>query len=206
MFKKLFFIAAIILAPVAAQAEMTPLVDMPFGEYKIDKTHASVTWKVSHMGLSNYTARFTKVDATLLFDAKDPAGSKLVATIDPTSVKTDYPNAAEKDFDAKLVTGEEWFNAGKFPEIKFESTAIKKTGESTGKVYGNLTFLGMTKPLTLDVVFNGAYLKKPLSQVPALGFSASGVMKRSDWGFSTYVPTIGDKVTILIEAEFHKAP
>ncbi len=205
MIKSLMTAAMMALAPVAAYAQMTPLVEMPSGKYELDKSHASVTWKVSHLGLSNYTARFAKMDATLEFDAKDPTKSKLVATVDPTSIRTDYPNAAEKDFDKKLAQDADWFNAGKFPEIKFESTKVEKTGENTGKVHGNLTMLGVTKPLVLDVKFNGAYIKKPFADVPGLGFSATTKLKRSDWGFGTYVPNIGDEVEVLIEVEFHKA-
>jgi len=205
MLKPLMMTAALLLTPAAAMAQMTPLAEMPSGAYELDKSHASVTWKVSHLGLSNYTARFAKMDAKLVFDAKDPSKSTLVATVDPTSIRTDYPNAAEKDFDKKLSTGDEWFNAGKFPEIKFESTKVEKTGEKTGKVHGTLTMLGVSKPLVLDVTFNGAYLKKPFADVPGLGFSATTKLKRSDWGFSTYVPNIGDEVEVLIEVEFHKA-
>ncbi len=205
MLKALLLATVIFAAPLAACAQATPPADMPAGVYTLDKNHASVTWKVSHMGLSNYTARFTRIDATLNFDPRDPAKSTLVATIDPASVRTDYPDAATKDFDAELGRGEGWFNAGKFPEIKFESTSIERTGETTGKIHGNLTFLGVTKPLTLDVTRGGAMANMPYMNVPGLGFSATAVMKRSDWGFSGYVPTIGDEVTLLIEVEFHKA-
>ncbi|MCE2926316.1 MAG: YceI family protein [Rickettsiales bacterium] len=205
MLKPLLLATVLALSSTTAMAQMTPLAEMPSGKYTLDQSHASVTWKVSHLGLSNYTARFAKLDATLEFDAKDPTKSKLLATVDPASVRTDYPNAAEKDFDKKLAQDAEWFNAGKFPEIKFESTKVEKTGENTGKVHGNLTMLGVTKPLVLDAKFNGAYLKKPFADVPGLGFSATATLKRSDWGFSTYVPNIGDEVQILIETEFHKA-
>jgi polyisoprenoid-binding protein YceI len=208
MLKPLAIVALLATAPIpayAAQNEMTPVLEMPAGKYVLDKSHASLTWRVSHLGLSNYTARFTSLDATLQFDPKDVSRSTLVATVDPASVKTDFPYPEEKDFDAKLAKGEEWFNAGKFPEIRFESTKVEKTGENTGKVHGNLTFLGVTKPFTLDVTFNGAYAKKPFGETGALGFSATGTLKRSEWGFGTYVPVIGDEVSLQIETEFNKA-
>jgi polyisoprenoid-binding protein YceI len=191
--------------PMLACAQMTAPDQLPDGLYKLDQTHASVTWKVSHLGLSNYTARFTKIDADLFFDPRDPTKSKLTASVDPTSIRTDYPNASEKDFDKKLAQDETWFNATKFPDIRFSSTRIEKTGEKTGKIYGDLTFLGVTKPLVLDVTFNGSYLKKPFADTPALGFSAKSVLKRSEWGFNTYVPMIGDDVELLIEVEFNKS-
>ncbi len=185
-------------------ATVTPIEEMQAGVYKLDDTHASLTWRVSHLGLSNYTARFTKFDADLTFDPTNPENSKVVAIIDPTSIETDYPNAEEKDFDKKLVEGEEWFNAPKFASIKFESTKIVKSSDSTGKMHGDLTFLGIKKPVTLDVKFNNAMEFQPFSKKPTLGFSANGTIKRSEWGFDTYVPNIGDEVEIIIEAEFVK--
>ena len=76
--------------------------------------------------------------------------------------------------------------------------------KNTGKVFGDLTLLGTTKPLTLDVTFNGAYRKKFLTNVPALGFSATASLKRSDWGMTSLIPLVADRVDILIEAEFDK--
>lgn len=189
----------------AAHAE-TPLSEMPAGEYVLDKTHASLTWKVSHLGLSNYTARFTDFDATIQLDPKAPAKSTVTASINPTSIETDYPHPETKDFDKKLVEDKAWFNAGKFPKISFASTALESTGDNTGKMTGDLTFLGVTKPITLDVTFNKAMAKQPFSQLPALGFSATGTLKRSSWGMETYIPNIGDEVKIIIEAEFSQKP
>jgi polyisoprenoid-binding protein YceI len=205
--KKISFLAAALLAfaPLTASAqEFTPISDLPAGTYQLDKSHASLTWKVSHAGLSNYTARFTNFDAAIKFDPKDLTKSSVTASIDPTSIQTDYPNAAEKDFNKELATGDKWFNAGKFPKITFESTKLEKTGKESGKLHGNVTLLGVTKPVVLDVTYNGGYAVQPFSQKPTIGFSATGVIKRSDFGFDTYVPAIGDNVQIIIEAEFAK--
>lgn len=196
-------IAAISILPFAkASHAETTLAEMPAGIYKIDKTHASVTWKVSHLGLSNYTARFADIDATIDLNPTDPEKSTVTATINPASVKTDYPYPDKKDFDQKLASHEEWFNADKFPKITFTSTHLEKTSETTGKLTGDLTFLGVTKPVTLDVTLNGVMEQQPFSQKPAIGFSATGTIKRSEWGLTTYVPNIGDDVQIIIEAEF----
>ena len=208
MKKRLFILVANIflinLYTVSADAASADYQTMPAGTYQLDKTHASLTWKVSHLGLSNYTARFTNFDAEILFDPKNPEQSTVKATIDPSSIETDYPYPQEKDFDKKLVEKEEWFNANQFPEIIFTSTAITLNGDNTAVMTGELTFLGVTHPVSLDVTFNGAMKKQPFSKKPTLGFSASGSLKRSDWGMATYVPNIGDKVMLLIEAEFAK--
>lgn len=195
---------AISHAQMISMPQMTPLAQMPGGVYKLDKTHASVTWKVSHLGLSRYTARFTQIDAQLNIDVKDPSKSQLTATIYPMSVTTDFPFVSETDFDQTLATGKEWFNADRFPEIRFVSKKIEVIGKDKGKIHGELTLLGSMKPLVLDVTFNGAYQKKFLTNVPALGFSATASLKRSDWGFTTLIPIVSDRVDILIEAEFDK--
>jgi len=204
MFKKILIASVLSLLAFEANAQTTPVKDMPSGVYTLDKSHASLTWKVSHMGLSKYTARFTKMDATLDFDSQDPTKSKLVATIEPASVKTDYPDAAKKDFDRELAENDGWFNSKKFPEIKFEATKIELTGKNKGKIHGNLTFLGITKPVILDTTLNGSYAKMPYLQIPGIGFSAKTIIKRSDFNWTTYTPMIGDEVFILIEVEFQK--
>ena len=197
----LLFVLSLVIFPMVAMADMKPEA-MPGGRYTLDKTHASITWKVSHLGLSNYTARFTDFDIDLLFNGQDITSSKVKAKIDPTSIRTDYPKPEEKDFDKKLVEGKGWFNTSQFPSITFLSTSIEKTTDTTGKLNGNLTFLGVTKPITLDVTFNKALGNHPFKNKPALGFSATGTLKRSDFGMKTYIPSIGDDVQITIEAEF----
>ena len=195
-------IAAAAFAAVAlATPALAQKVDAVAGTYKLDPAHASVTWKVRHFGLSNYTARFTKFDATLDIDPAKPDAAKLAVTIDPASIKTDYPNVAKLDFDNLLATSEKWFNAGKFPSITFTSTEVKATGDSRAKVTGNLTLLGVTKPVTLDVAIVGAMAAHPFTKKPAIGFTATGTVKRSDFGMTNQVGMIGDDVTLQIEAE-----
>ncbi|MAF31456.1 MAG: polyisoprenoid-binding protein [Magnetococcales bacterium] len=177
---------------------------VPAGIYTLDPTHASITWQVNHLGLSNYTARFTKFTAEVDYNPKNPEESVITASIDPTSIKTDYPYPQKKDFDKKLVENEDWFNASAFPKIDFKSTKLEMTGEKTAIMTGDLTLLGQTKPVTLNVNFNGAYEAHPFTGKPALGFSAKGTLNRSDWGFTTYVPNIGDEVKLIIETEFEK--
>ena len=174
------------------------------GTYAMDRTHASLTWKVPHLGLSNYTARFTKFDATLTIDPAKPEDGKLAVTIDPTSVRTDYPFAERKDFDKELTEDARFFNTPKFAALTFTSTKIARTGENTADVTGDLTLLGVTKPVTIAVTLNGAR-EHPALKKPALGFSGVAKLKRTDFGMSALVPLVGDEVTLLIEAEFVKS-
>lgn len=195
-------LALFIALPVTANDTTTDVHSMPGGIYKLDPNHASLTWKVSHLGLSNYTARFTSFDADILLTPMKLEKSKVRATIDVSSLETDYPTPEKKDFDKELTTNAGWFNAPQFPEIKFMSNKVEITGDNTGKITGDLTFLGVTKPITLDVTFNKALGNHPFVNKPALGFSATASLNRSDFGMKRYLPQIGDKVDIIIEAEF----
>jgi polyisoprenoid-binding protein YceI len=202
---KYLFASAMLALSLAAPAIAVAPADVPSGTYKVDITHASLAWKVRHMGLANYVARFTKFDAEIKYDAAKPVNSSVSVTIDPKSVRTDYPFADKKDFDAELATGEKFFNANKFPEIKFVSTKLVKTGPTKGKLSGNLTFLGVTKPMVMDVTLSGTLKEHPYTKKPALGFSAIGVVKRSEFGMNFGIPGIADDVTLDINGEFMKA-
>ena len=193
---------------MALVLEITPVraepAAPPAGTYRTDRAHSSLTWKVNHFGLSNYTARFAKFDATLDIDPASPQSAKVFVTVDPMSVRTDYPSTERRDFDKDLGEGANFFNAKEFARITFSSTSVERTGETTAKVTGDLTLLGVTKPLTLDVTLNGAK-QHPTAQAPALGFSGVGKLKRSDFGMMFMLPLIGDEVILLIEAEFIKS-
>lgn len=195
-------LAAALFAPAVAQ-EVSPVV--PAGEFTLDKSHASVMFAVNHLGFSTYYGRFTAFDATMTFDPKNPATSKLTATIDATSL--DVPAPPEGFLDE--LKGENFLDAGKHPEMRFVSTSIEITGEKTGKVTGDFTMRGVTKPLTLEVTFNGGWGGIPgMDPHARAGFSAKGTLKRSEFGMDYGVPPPGtsfgvsDEVEIVIEAEF----
>lgn len=198
-------IAAAALAAVATAPATAEVQKVPAGTYVLDPAHASVIWKVSHLGLSDYTARFTKFDATLDVDPAKFADAKLSVTIDPTSLETDYPFPDKKDFDKTLITDKDWMNAPEHPSITFTSTKVEVTGAQTAKVTGDLNFRGVTKPVTLDVKLNGALENHPFAKTAAMGFSASGTIDRTQFGMDKYAPAVvGSEVKLLIEAEMLK--
>ncbi len=170
----------------------------PGGAYKTDPSHSSFNWSFNHSGLSHYTARFTKVDARLEWNPQKPEASTLSVAIDPLSVRTDYPWPQKVDFDAE-IGGEEAFLAAK--PITFVSKTIRVTGENTGTVEGLLTFRGETHPATLDVTFNGSMSEHPMMGVPKIGFSATGSIRRSEWGLDFAIPDLGDEITFAIETQ-----
>jgi polyisoprenoid-binding protein YceI len=190
--------APLALAQTAPAGPSKNLADAPAATYTVDGSHASVVWKVSHLGLSAYTARFDKISGALAFDPKAVTQSKVEISIDPLSASTGLPN-----FDKKIR--DDYFQSAKFPAITFKSAKVEQSGPTTGKVTGDLTFLGVTKPVTLDVTWNGGLFSK-FGGGYALGFSAKGAIKRSDFGFSAMIPTVGDQVDLAIEIEFINRP
>ena len=119
-----------ITTPPALAAEADPIT-IPSGVYELDLGHASIVWKIGHLGLSNYTARFNKFDATLNLDVENPANSTVNVVIDPRSVDTDYPYADQKDFTLPVTIDavmngflEEHPFAGGVPAIGFSGTAM----------------------------------------------------------------------------------
>lgn len=197
------------MAPEAGLNEM--LKDVASATYSLDKNHAFLTFKVTHAnGLSNYRMNFAKFDAKLDFNTNMPEASKIKVTIDPTSVVTNYegnykeghPRSSFETWEEDISRNERWLNSDKFPEISFVSTSAERTGTSTGKVTGDLTLLGVSTPVTLDVTFNGATNFQWLGDRDILGFNAQTVFKRSEFGMGTFVPYIGDEVSVEFSGEF----
>jgi polyisoprenoid-binding protein YceI len=171
----------------------------PAGEYILDRSHASVVWRIRHLGLSMYTARFDKMDGKLSFTPATASASRVEFSIDANSVNTGLA-----PFDKKLQ-GEPYFSVEKNPKITFKSTKIEAAGGNKYRMTGDMTLRGVTKPMTWDVTFNGG-LMNSFAQAHAVGFSARGTVKRSEWGMTELVPMIGDEVEVLVEVEFLNRP
>ena len=191
-------------------AEAPAPLKAPAGAYVMDPTHASLQWSFVHNKISHYTARFNKFSAEITLDPSNMAKSSVTARIDPASVDANYPadykaTHAKTGFNSwseDIARNKNYLNAGQFPEITFKSTRVELTGPRTAKVTGDMTFLGVTKPLTLDATFVGELEKHPFTKQPAIGFKAEGAFKRSDFGMP--VGFVGDEVTIRFDGEFLK--
>lgn len=183
----------------------------PAGIYKLDRLHTYLTWTIPHNTLSNYMARLTRFDATITWEPGDLAASSVEISIDPTSVVTHHPGDygtthAVRPFsswDEEISQSSRFLNAKEFPTITFKSNRVELTGERTGRVTGDLTFRGITRPVTLDVTLNGALASHPFRRVPALGFSARGQIKPSDFGM-TLISSLSDTVSIAFDGEFQR--
>lgn len=201
MFRSLIA-AALIVAPVAAYAQSPVANPAPAavqaGNYTVETTHTRVQFTVSHMGFSDWYGDFTGATGSLVLDPKAPAAAKVDITIPVSSVAT--TNAT---LDGELKS-EAWFDAAKYPEIRFTSTGVTPTGPRTANIAGNLTFHGVTRPVVLKAVFLASGVN-PLSKGYTVGFNATTSLKRSDFGVKTYIPLIGDEVSLRISAAFEKA-
>ena len=168
------------------------------GAYTVEPNHTRVLFAVSHMGFTTWYGEFTNVSGTLNLSPKSVANSTFEIHIPTNTVST-----SNAKLDGELKDAQ-WLDAAKFPEIVFKAKQIERTGDKTAKVTGELTLHGVTKPVTLDVTFNGAGTN-PLDKKYTVGFEASGAIKRSDFGVKTYVPLIGDDVKIIISAGFERS-
>jgi polyisoprenoid-binding protein YceI len=191
-------------AAPAAEEPVEGLSEIPAGAYKLDPEHANLIFRVNHLGFSNYTARFARFDASLQLDPAHPEAAMLTATVDPTSLDLPAPPAG---FLAEL-TGDKFLDAKKFPQMTFKSTSIERVGARNAHVTGDFTMHGVTKPVTLEITYNGGWAGIPQDPHARIGFSAHGKLNRSDFGVGYGVPAPGthmgvsDEVEIVIEAEF----
>jgi polyisoprenoid-binding protein YceI len=170
----------------------------PAAEYTIDPAHTQANFQVDHLGFSTIWGRFDDEAGVIVFDPDNVEASSVEIVIQTASVDTNY-DARDED-----LRSPDFFNSAEFPEMTFKSTKVEKTGDNTGKVTGDLTFLGVTKPVTLDVEFNkvGSYPWDDSTEV--VGFSATTVIDRTAFGMTFMSGAIGDQIQVDIEVEANR--
>lgn len=186
------------------------IAEVATATYAIEPTHAFLTATVMHNGLSEYTLSFTSFDGTLDFNAEDPAASSLDFTIDPTSVwvsypgdyKAGHPDSPHASWPEALAQDENFMNAGAYPQITFTSTEVTRSSETAGTVTGDLTFLGETHPVTLDVTYNGVANVPWFGVRDLIGFDATTTISRSEFGQDSLQGMISDEVVVEFSGEF----
>jgi polyisoprenoid-binding protein YceI len=167
------------------------------GDYGVEPTHTRVEFSVSHMGFTDWYGDFKSASGSLSIDPAKVSAAKVDISLPTASVST--TNAT---LDGELRSAD-WFDAATYPTIRFVSTKVVATGPNKASITGNLTFHGVTKPVVLDAVFNGAGVN-PLSKGYTVGFNATTMIRRSDFGVKTYLPMIGDATSLRISAAFEK--
>ncbi len=170
--------------------------------WSLDMSHSEITFAVKHMMISTVRGKFNTFSGTVDFNESDPTLSTVDVSVDLASVDT---RDAKRD---GHLTSPDFFDVANYPTMTFKSTSVKKISDTQAKLTGDLTIRGVTKPVTLDVTYNGQ-AKSPWGMTSA-GFSATGKLNRKDFGLEwnmaleTGGVLVGEEVSIVIEAEIVK--
>ncbi len=168
---------------------------VPSGIYAVDPSHTYVTFSYLHQDLSYPLLRATSINGELEFDSDNISNSKVSISIAADSIRSNVGN-----FDKELAS-RKFFNVEEYPNISFSTDRYEASSENEGILYGHVTIRDTTQPLELAVTLNDAIMH-PIFDVPAIGFSASGSLTRSEFGLDRFVPVVSDTVVITIEIEF----
>ncbi|MGI5471056.1 YceI family protein [Streptomyces sp. CA-132043] len=182
-------------APATLAAD--PALAALTGEYTIDPAHSSIGFTVRHAMVTNVRGSFGEHEGTLRLDGANPAAS--TAAID---VRIDSIDTGIADRDGHLKSAD-FFDAEKFPLMTFRSTAVEQTDSETYRVTGDLTIKDVTKPLTIDLEFNGS--ATDVYGAERVGFEGSAEILRSEWGLTwnaaleTGGVMVSDKVKLVFD-------
>jgi len=191
--KKLFFAFAFAAGTLLTNAQTT---------WKVDASHSSLGFSVSHMVVSETEGRFKVYDGTVVSKTDDFTDAQINFTVDAKSIDTDSEKRDEH------LRSDDFFNAEKFPNLTFKSTSFKKVSGNKYVLEGELTIRDVTKKVKFDVVYNGQ-AKSPWGQTAA-GFKASGSINRMDYNLKWNKALeaggvlVGETVNITLKLEFIK--
>lgn len=175
----------------------TDIATLKDGNFSLDPAHAYLDFSVRHMGLSDLKGRFDRFEISLRLDPDVPENSLVQAEIDMNSLFLATPEFSE------TLKGADWFNAAAHPNARFRSSSVTRTSDTTAKVIGTLDLNGRQGPVSLDVTYNGG-ADIAISGKYTVGFNATGVFSRSDFGLGQYVAFVSDDVTLSFSGEFHQ--
>ena len=186
---------ALLAVPVAASAAMD--------SYAVDPLHSSVNFSIDHLGLTTIYGRFNKFDGKLSMDHAAKNGT-LEASVDTATVDTnENDKGSRKRSRDEHLRSADFFNAAEFPKMTYKSTKVVFTGDNPSAIEGNLTLLGVTKPVALTIE---RFKCNPASATAKerCGGVAVGKLKRSDFGMKLGIPSIGDEIALVIAFEGNK--
>src|SRR3712207_3908617 len=187
--KKVLFALTMLLSAISVSAQT--------GEWTNDKFHTRIGFEVKHGGVSFVSGYFTDFDIKV-----NAAGKNLLGTKVEVDIPTKSINTGIEARDNHLRTAD-FFEVEKFPTMSFKSTRFVATSKNTGRVYGNLTMRGITRPVVLNATLVGKKVD-PKTKLTTAGFRLKGSVKRTDYGLGPkFIPAaIGNVVTIIVDAEF----
>jgi polyisoprenoid-binding protein YceI len=180
----------------AALALTVPFAAAAADSYTVDPTHTYPSFEINHLGFSITRGSFDKSEGKITLDTAAKSGSIMI-TVDTASINTGLGKRDEH------LRGEDFFNVTKFPTMTFKSSKLRFSGDKVVGADGELTLVGVTKPVSLTVDwFNcGTH---PINKKAVCGANATTTIKRSDFGITYAVPAVGDEVKIAIQVEAFK--
>ena len=168
--------------------------------YTLDPYHTYPHFAVDHLGVSLMWGRFDRSSGKFTLDRAAKKGS-LDLIVETASLSTgDNDKGARPRSRDEHLRGADFFNVAEFPRMTFKAGDVKFSGDNPTEVSGELTLLGVTKPLTLKVE-RWVCKDHPFSKKPMCGGNASGSLKRTDFGMKYGVPAVGDEIRLYVEFE-----
>lgn len=194
--KKLALLGALVLAaPLAATAAPET--------YVLDPYHTYPNFAVDHLGVSMMRGQFTKSSGKFTIDTAAKSGA-IELVIDAASISTgDNDKGARRRSRDEHLRSADFLNVAEFPQLTYKSTSVKFNGGAPAEIMGQLTLLGVSKPVTLKIE-RWTCKAHPFNKKPMCGGNASGSFKRTDFGMKYGVPAVGDVMTLFIEFEGYK--
>ncbi len=166
--------------------------------WHIDTAHSGVEFQIRHLGISNVRGSLSGVSGDVVWDESNVGNSHVTATIDAKTVNTGNDKRDEH------LKSPDFFDVAKYPTLTFKSSSVKRAGDGKLQIVGDLTIAGQTKPVTLDV--DGPAAPQQVQGKTKSGFSATGLIKRSDFNFGQKysAPMLSDEVKFTIDLEVSK--
>jgi polyisoprenoid-binding protein YceI len=170
-------------------------------KYDIDASHSGVVFSWNHFGFSHPTARFDKIEGSVLLDQADLTKSSVSVTLPLEGLDT---GVAQLD---GVLKSPDFFDANEYPTITFKSTRVERTAGNGLRISGDLSVHGVTRPVKLDATVNkiGIFEIPGVVKAPTAGFDATIVVKRSDFGVNKYVPAVSDDISVHITLDAKQA-
>lgn len=180
--------------------QTTEVTEVRAGQYVLDPNHATLIWKLNHLGFSTFLGSFNEFEASLDFDPENIENASLEVVIDTASLDVDLPEFEEE------LRGDNWFDVAAFPQAIFRTTRYLEAIDDDSFIFeGDLTLLGTTAPVSLEVNFHGGG-RNFLTRSYTVGFSGSAIFNRSDFGLDRFTSFgVGDEIELEIHVEFMDA-
>jgi len=184
---------AIVLSSFIALSAFTTAVTT----WQNDDFHSQLAFSVTHLGISEISGTFNDFDVNVTSSKPDFSDAQFELTAKTASIDT---RVEPRD---QHLKSPDFFDAEKYSTLTFKSTSLKAAGKNKYKLNGNLTMHGVTKPVTLDLVYKGT-IEHPMNKKATAGFQVTGKIKRSDFGIGDKFPApmVSDEVRIQADGEF----